>query len=146
MRMDLPDVNVLIYAHRPEFESHTLCQRWLETRLNERTPVAMSEWVMSAFLRLVTNRKIFKTPTPLVEALPFIDTIRESDNCIIVVPGTRHWEIFAGLCRVIDAKGNDIPDAYLAALAIESDCRWVTLDRGFARFLGLNWQLLEGPT
>jgi hypothetical protein len=145
MMMDLPDVNVLIYAHRPELKSHTLCRHWLETRLNEVSSVAMSELVMSAFLRLVTNRKIFKTPTPLVEALQFIEVIRESDNCIIVVPGTRHWEIFASLCRVIDAKGNDIPDAYLAALAIESDCRWVTLDRGFARFPGLTWQLLEGP-
>jgi predicted nucleic acid-binding protein len=48
--------------------------------------------------------------------------------------------LFLNLCRKTGAVGNAIPDAYFAALAIESNCEWVTTDRGFARFSGLRWR------
>lgn len=51
-----------------------------------------------------------------------------------MAPGERHWSIFTGLCRDVAARGNTIPDAYLAAIAIEQSATWVTADRGFARF------------
>jgi hypothetical protein len=57
-----------------------------------------------------------------------------------VEPGTRHWEIFERLCIECSAQGNLIPDAYLAALAIESSCEWITTDRDFGRFEGLRWR------
>ena len=57
-----------------------------------------------------------------------------------MTPGPRHWEIFARLCRESEARGNLVPDAYLAALAIESGCEWVTTDRDFSRFPGLRWK------
>jgi predicted nucleic acid-binding protein len=56
------------------------------------------------------------------------------------VPGPRHWKIFVDLCRATGARGNRVPDAYLAALAIESGSEWVTTDRDFARFEGLRWR------
>jgi len=52
----------------------------------------------------------------------------------------RHWEIFARLCAEGGVKGNLVPDAYLAALAIESGCEWITTDRDFSRFKGLRWR------
>jgi len=57
-----------------------------------------------------------------------------------LAPGKRHWAIFTRLCRDVEAKGNLVPDAYLAALAIESGCEWVTTDRDFARSSGLRWR------
>lgn len=57
-----------------------------------------------------------------------------------VAPGPRHWEIFDRVCRAVDAKGNLVPDAYLAALAIESGSEWITSDRDFSRFPGLRWR------
>jgi len=59
---------------------------------------------------------------------------------VVLIPGPRHWEIFARLCRKIGARGNRVPDAFLAALAIESGSEWMTADRGFARFPGLRWR------
>jgi len=56
------------------------------------------------------------------------------------VPGPRHWEIFDRLCRAVDARGNLVPDAYLAALAVESGSEWITGDRDFSRFPGLRWR------
>ncbi|HJX52062.1 MAG TPA: hypothetical protein VJ801_04785 [Polyangia bacterium] len=55
-------------------------------------------------------------PTPLDKALQFLDSLVERANHMEMEPGERHWKLFAGLCQKIEAKGNDIPDAYLAAL------------------------------
>ena len=56
------------------------------------------------------------------------------------MPGARHWAIFERLCKHAGAKGNLVADAYLAALAIERGCEWVTTDRDFSRFEGLKWR------
>lgn len=79
-------------------------------------------------------------PTPIDQALAFVEGIRARDAVVFVSPGRRHWEIFSRLCRDADARGNLVPDAYLAALAIESGSELVTTDRDFSRFRGLRWR------
>ena len=101
--------------------------------------LGVSELVLSGFVRIVTNRLIFKSPTPLDEALLFARILREQPHAFSVSPGPRHWEIFTKLCREANAKGNLVADAYLAAMAIESGCEWVTTDGDFAKFPGLKW-------
>jgi predicted nucleic acid-binding protein len=64
----------------------------------------------------------------------------DQPHCQIIEPGPRHWSIFTGLCRSANAYGNLVPDAWLAALAIESGCEWITNDRDYARFKGLRWR------
>ena len=61
-------------------------------------------------------------------------------NRVEVVAGPRHWQIFADLCERTDAGGNRVDAAYLAALAIESGCEWITSDRDYGRFPGLRWR------
>jgi len=72
--------------------------------------------------------------------LAFADALRSQPNAVIVAPGPRHWEIFDRLCRHVEARGNLVPDAYLAALAIESGSEWITAVRDFSRFPGLRWR------
>lgn len=103
-------------------------------------PFGYSELVLSGFVRVVTSSGIFKTPTPLDEALLFARKVREQPHATPVAPGSRHWEIFANLCTDAGAKGNLIADAYLAAMAIESGCEWITTDGDFARFPDLKWR------
>jgi toxin-antitoxin system PIN domain toxin len=88
----------------------------------------------------VTRPKVFKTPSPLADALVFADQARGQPNCVHVSPGARHWDVYTRLCRGSGARGNVVPDAYLAALAIESGCGWVTTDRDYARFKGPRWR------
>jgi toxin-antitoxin system PIN domain toxin len=76
----------------------------------------------------------------LSAALAFVEEVRDQPNCVIVRPGPRHWELFTDLCRRVNARGNLVPDAYLAALAIESGSEWITTDRDYARFPGLRWR------
>jgi toxin-antitoxin system PIN domain toxin len=100
----------------------------------------LSALVLSGFVRIVTSRSIFKSPTPLDDALLFTRILRQQPHAVPVTPGARHWEIFTRLCRDAGAKGNLVADAYLAAMAIESGCEWITTDGDFARFPGLKWR------
>jgi toxin-antitoxin system PIN domain toxin len=138
--MDLPDVNILVYAHRGESAHHQTCRTWLDRVLASDQAFGISELVLSGFVRVVTNPGIFKSPTPLDVALLFARTVREQAHATRVSPGSRHWEIFTTLCTDAGAKGNLVADAYLAAMAIESGCEWVTTDGDFARFPGLKWR------
>jgi len=135
--MKLLAVNILVHAHREDSERHREMKEWLETALDQPEGVAVSELALSGCLRVITHPKVFKQPTPLPVALQFIESLRNLDNLRVIAPGEKHWAIFVGLCRKAEARGNLVPDAYLAALAVETGCEWITLDRGFARFQGL---------
>src|SRR2546425_2896489 len=138
--MVLPDVNVLVYAHRGDAPDHARYAAWLEEVARGDAAFGLAELVLSAFLRIVTHPRIFTPPTPLEDALAFVEGLRARPNCVPVAPGPRHWELFTAACRRAGARGNLVPDAYLAALSIESGSEWVTTDRGFARFQGLRWR------
>jgi len=100
----------------------------------------MSDLVLSGFLRVVTNPRTFDTPMPMDRALVAVEALRSRPNCVVVSPAERHWEIFGRLCRETGVKGNLVPDAYFAALAIESGSECITTDRHYSRFPGLRWR------
>ena len=135
--MLLPDVNILVYAHRQDAQSHSGYRAWLERLLNGDAAFGLASIVVSGFLRIVTHPKVFVKPTPLPDALAFAEQLREPPTCVAVEPGSRHWSIFRRLCADSDVRGNLVPDAYLAALAIESGSELMTTDRDFSRFAGL---------
>ena len=135
--MRLLDVNILVHAHREDSDRHEPIREWLEEALMAPEGVAVSELVLSGCLRVITHPKVFRKPTPLTTALAFVESFRDMESVHVLAPGEKHWRIFTGLCRDVEARGNLIPDAYHAALAIETGCELVTLDRGFARFPGL---------
>lgn len=138
--MILPDVNVLVQAHRRDAQEHRPLRKWLEGVVEADQAYGLSDLVLSGFIRVVTHPRIFREPSSLDDALAFAEQLREQPNCVLVQPGPRHWDIFARLCRKASSRGNLIPDAFLAALAIEAGCEWITMDRDFARFEGLRWR------
>ncbi len=139
--MKLCDINVLIYAHRndssPEHEHYG---EWITNMATGPEAFGLSEAVLSGFVRIVTNQRIFKEPTPLDRALAFCQNLRERNQACILKPGDRNWKIFDSLCRKIPAQGKLVSDAWHAALAIEYDCEWYSTDSDFARFPGLKWK------
>ena len=112
----------------------------MEDLIGSDRAFGMVDLVLSGFLRIVTHPRIFADPTPLDVALAFVEEIRSRPNCGAVNPGKRHWSIFTELCIAAGARGNLVPDAWLAALVIESGAEWVTSDRDYARFPGLRWR------
>jgi len=138
--MIAPDLNVLLYALREESERHVKFRRWMEDLLDGDQPVVLFEPVLAGVLRIGTHPKIYKTPTPRSIIEKFIDDILSSSVALQLRAGERHWGLFLELCRRSDCKGSLIQDAYLAALALEQNCKWITTDRDFARFPGLVWR------
>lgn len=138
--MILPDVNVLLYAHRREFPEHEAYAEWLRRAVTGDEPFAISESVCAAFIRIVTNPRAFAPATPRATAAAFVERLRARTNCVVVRPGPRNWELFSALCSQSDARGKLVADAYHAALAIEHGCEWLTNDADFARFAGLRWR------
>jgi uncharacterized protein len=143
--LTLLDVNVLVYAHRRESPRHAQFKAWLEALLASDSPFGLWDETLSVFLRLVTNPAVFASPSTPSEALQFVEEIRSACARRQVTPGPRHWALFTWLIRTLNAKASTIPDAWLAALALEDDLELITTDRSFARFPGLRWRHpLEG--
>lgn len=138
--MILVDVNILVYAHRTGAKDHERYREWVLAMATGPEAFGLSDQVLGAFVRIVTNPKIYPDPTPLADALTFADRLRSRPNCVRVQPGPRHWELFADLCRRSGARGNLVSDAWFAALAIESGSEWITEDRDYSRFPGLRWR------
>ncbi len=138
--MVLFDVNVLVYAHRRDAPRHEEYRRWLEGVIAGDANYGVADLVLSGLLRIVTHSRIFNPPSSMPEALRFAHEVRDEPHCIVISPGARHWEIFTRLCQVAGVRGKLVPDAYLAALAIESGCEWITTDRDYSRFPGLHWR------
>jgi len=132
--MILPDVNVLIYAFRRDLPQHRICRAWLAAAVSGEARFALSPMVLSAVVRITTNGRAFRMPSPLEEAFGFCEDLIGQPHCQIVEPGDHHWDIFRRLCIETDTRGARASDAWLAALAIEWGCEWVTFDRDYARF------------
>jgi len=136
--MQLPDVNVLIYAHRQDAPEHDRFATWLRALVEAPDPFAVAEIVLAGFLRIVTNPKIFRPATPMQTALSFCRTLVEWPRAVFVAPSRTHWDLFVKMCDAIE--GPLVTDAYVAALAIEHGCELITTDSDFARFQGLRWR------
>jgi uncharacterized protein len=135
--MLLLDVNVCVYAFRRESRRHEDFKAWLEQALSGPEPVGLPEQVLASMVRLVTNHRIYQDPSAPTAVLSFCDALLQAPASMRVRPGERHWGIFRALVSQHGLRGNDIPDAYLAALALEHRATWVTTDHGFARYQGL---------
>ncbi len=131
---------MLVHAFHEGATGHVRYRAWLTAAAESVEPMGVSDLVLSGFVRVVTHPRVFSPPAPVDRALAFANALRNQPNAVAVTPGARHWEIFERLCLAVGAKGDLVPDAYLAALAIESGSEWITTDRDFSRFDGLRWR------
>ncbi|WP_246267763.1 type II toxin-antitoxin system VapC family toxin [Nonomuraea typhae] len=135
------DVNVLLYAHREDAVHHPESIALVHSLVNGDTAYAVCDFVINGFLRNATDRRLPR-PTPIPIALAFASQVRNQAHAVKVGGGERHWTIFSNLCQETPARGKLVADAYLAALAIEHGCEFVTYDKDFAKFKGLHWTSL----
>lgn len=138
--MIAPDVNVLLYAFREESERHAEYHAWLQDALNGAETVALFEPVLAAAMRIATHPGIFKPPSPRESVEAFVDACLAAPAATAVRAGLGHWAIFRDLCARVDCRGNLVQDAYLAAMALEHNCTFVTTDRDYAGFPQLRWR------
>lgn len=142
--MLLPDLNLLIGAHRSDSPMHLACRDWLRGAFAGDESFALCAPVLIGLVRVLTHPAIYRPPDTHDEAFAFINALLTHPNAVLLNPGRAHARLFEQLCRGADARGNLVTDAYLAALAIEAGCTVVNCDRDFGRFNGLRWVLIEG--
>ncbi len=138
--MILPDINVLLHAFRPDSTEHLRSRDWLDQVVNGDSGYGMAPQVLGGVIRIATHPRVFAQPSTLEETITFCNALLFPPHSVVIRPGVRHWQIFTRLCNEADARGNLVPDAWFAALAIEAGCEWITLDHDFARFPGLKWK------
>lgn len=138
--MILPDVNVLIYAFRPDDPHHAVCKAWLDRIVLADARFGISPLALSAVVRVTTNSRTFAVPSTPAQAFAYCDNLLSQPHCETVEPGERHWMIFRELCVATGTRGPRVSDAWFAALAIEHGCTFITFDRDYARFPGLEWR------
>lgn len=132
--MLIVDVNVMLAAHRGDHPDHLLVRDWFETMITGAERFAVPAFVWASFLRLATNRRVFPVPTPIADAFAFIDAVRSQPTYLTADPGPNHLGLLRRMCDEAAASGDLVPDAVLAAVAIEYGAEIVTFDRDFARF------------
>lgn len=138
--MILIDVNILLYAVFEGSARNAAARKWLDTTLNETAQTVALPWaVLAAFLRIATSPKAMTNPLTLDEALAQVGEWIALPNVVLAAPTARHFDEFARLLRDVQAAGNLVTDAHLAALAVEHGCRLASTDGDFARFHGLDW-------
>ncbi len=143
--MLIPDVNVLVHAHRPDSAEHEVNRDWLEWHASADEPTGIPDLVLSDFIRVVTHPRVFARPSPLKDALLVTEQLREMPSFVALAPGPRHWDIFARLCADARATGNLVPDVYLGATALEVGAEIVTGDSDFAKLPGVRWRRPGDP-
>jgi len=135
----LVDANLLVYASISTFAEHRRAREWLDGRLNGMDRVGLPWPSLLAFLRLVTNSRIFPRPLATSDAWRQIEAWLACDTAWVPSPSERHAAILARLLAGPGVVGNLVPDAHLAALAIEHGLELASNDGDFARFPGLRW-------
>ncbi len=135
--MLLLDVNVVLAAHRADHPKHEAMTRWLEAMIAARETFGIPNIVWTSFLRIVTNRRAFPEPSALQDAFAYIDTYREHPSHRSLEPGPLHMLLLRRICEDADARGELVPDAVLAAIALEHGCAVASLDRDFGRFTSI---------
>lgn len=136
--MILVDANLLVYAHVSDFAEHATAREWLDGELNGTGPVGLPWPSLLAFLRLTTNPRIFDRPLAMTDAWKQIEAWLSVPSVTIPAPGTHHAQVLASLMPAV-SRSNLVPDAHLAALAIEHGLVLCSTDGDFARFEGLRW-------
>ena len=133
----VPDVNVLVAAFRKDHSQHRVAVSWLDQALTtsgDGQLLLLPIGVISSFLRLVTQPKIFPTPTPIERAVDFIDWLLLDPKVKLASAGAE-WENIRKLVLKKQLSANQIPDAQLAAVSIALSEPFVTFDKGFRQLL-----------
>lgn len=140
--MFLLDINVVLALYREDHPQHTLATEWFDRLRDGHGEFTVPATVWVAVLRLATNRRVFPVTSTRAQVFAFWDALRAQPEHVVMEPGARHLALVRQTCDEADAKADLVPDAVIAAIAVEHHCEIVTFDRDFARFPSVRHRLL----
>jgi toxin-antitoxin system PIN domain toxin len=137
--MILVDANLLVYAYGPDSPEHHRANAWLEERLHGEQRVGLPWEATMAFVRLVSNHRMFPRAVTVAEAWWQVERWLSSRVAWVPRPTEDHAGLVRDLVSTPGLKTSDVPDVHLAAMAIGNGLRLASHDAGFARFAGMRW-------
>ena len=137
--MILVDANLPLYAENEMCPEHEKARNWWDAQLSGTGPVCLCWPVLTAFIRIATNGRVFERPLTIEEAKQRVDSWLRQPSVRLVQATEQHWAILRELLAAGQATGHLVSDAHLAALAIEHGCRLYSTDADFARFPKVKW-------
>ena len=143
--MIVPDVNLLVYAYLDSAPQHEISRRWWESLVNGEEAVGIPWAVAIGFVRIMANPRAVENPVPPLQTIEAVREWFSYGHVRPLTPGTRHLyylrEILAATgSATSQAAANLVPDAHIAALALEHDAEVHTNDADFDRFPGVKWR------
>lgn len=140
--MRLVDANILVYAFTTSFAHHERARAWLDEQLSAAIPLGLPWPSLLAFVRLTTNQRLFERPVSVAAAWRQVEDWLGCEAVWVPSPTPRHGAILARLLGATGVRAEHVPDAHLAALALEHGLAVVSADTDFSRFPGVR---LENP-
>ncbi|MDC7234620.1 MAG: hypothetical protein PQJ58_15420 [Spirochaetales bacterium] len=128
--------------HREDSERHTEILDFMLPLLKSGDTFGYSTLALNGFMRIVSHKKIFREPSDFETMMKFVESITSHPASRCIDPGPAHWQLYRHLCYEHKPSGNLYPDVYFAALAMESECTWVSCDSDFKQFRGLDSLIL----
>ena len=132
------DTNVLVYAHRRDSRFHDIARQRVAGQAEGRATWALPWPCVHEFLGIVTHPRIYRTPTPLAQAIDQVDAWLESPHLLLLGESAEHWPALKPILPAARVAGPQVHDARLAALCLQHGVRelWAP-DRDFGRFAPL---------
>lgn len=138
--MILVDVNILLYAEDKLSPLNEKAREWWDEQLSGESPVCFCWEIITAFIRISTNRQIFKKPMTMPQAIKRVQSWFDQPCVRFITPTESHWQIFQTMLHEGQAAANLVADAHLATLAVEHGFVLYTTDSDFSRFPKLKWK------
>ena len=138
--MILVDTNILLYAEDKTSPLHEEARHWWDTQLSGESPVCLCWLIINAFIRICTNRRVFQNPLTMEQTIRRVQSWLDQPCLRLIEPTESHWRIFQTMLLDGQANANLVPDAHLAALAVEHGCILYSSDSDFSRFPKLKWK------
>ncbi len=138
--MILVDANLLVYAYARDMPQHGAARTWLDRQLNTQPRVGLPWLSLLAFVRLMSHPRIFERPVSVPTAWEQVERWLSVPSVWIPAPAEQHAATLGPLMNTAVTRANHVPDAHLAALAMEHGLTLCSSDRGFARYPGLRWE------
>jgi toxin-antitoxin system PIN domain toxin len=135
----LVDANLLVYAVAPAYPEHRRARSWLHEELSSGRRVGVAWPSLLAFVRLLTNPRVVSRPVGVAQAWAVVRGWLDRPGVWVPVPTERHVAVLEPLLASV-SRSDLVPDAHLAALAIEHGLTLCSNDGDFARFGALAWR------
>ncbi len=139
--MIVPDVNLLVYVHNDgDRQRHTAARRWWNGLVNGTEPVSLPWVVITGFIRVTTHPRVMAYPLTTEQAVEYVRDWLRCDHITPLDPGPEHLALLQQNLAAAGAGADLVPDAHIAALAMEYGAEVHSNDSDFGRFPGLQWR------